>query len=309
MGAVNFGNFKEVINKTAPGNEMKNIGGFDAHWQVPVMMVVKENGQFAYLKDKPIHFAIKHRVIKCKGIHRCFEEQVFLRMEFFIGQADSEIANGDSLIISTFPRENGRVVTQRFKSSFHQEKYLKATFENDLLLEAVKKLEHLNYDYFETGKYLVAGFSHIDEPSLLGSEKCRNYHFEKMVFGHCKDLDQCVAEIYQTGFVQNLLDLTLKNKLKFSRTKDFVPLYPETIEMAEIIMLTSIKQALAGPANSKEIKDNNLTSLLRFIYLDHLNNANRRVNRNREMLMAPRDMDMKRTEDSMVDLWSMFSRN
>ena len=154
--------------------------------------------------------------------------------------------------------------------------------------EAIKRLESLSYDPWETdGSILTAA---ISEPWLpLELHKPRNVRKGlRQVFGICRDLQALTAQLFRHPKIKNLLKATANNSIKFWYARDKGPsatpmkLYPEVIDDAQSIMMIAIRASLAGPPDTEHLDcaswvGRSATDLVDLIYRDLLNAENRRA--------------------------------
>lgn len=258
------------------------------------------NGEVVFEKETPIQLRLCERTWRYKYSGQ--SERMYVtsrwRLEILADPKLTHLRPGHTIVVAQEPYGTNWVQPTKFKiyskksESERLEVVVPELRENQ---DPVFWLErNLKYDPWEKGKHYVAG---IGFPNGF-HEESRNI-ISNFVFGACPDFEKVVEEILQSRAVQQMLGRTRENNINFWYSKADIAnpprLYPVVIEEAVALMGRSIQQALAGPSNlpssrpTEEWVGQPVSELVRRIYCDHLNNENRRVQRDLEHVIPVGD--------------------
>jgi hypothetical protein len=237
-------------------------------------------------------------------IQRSFEcrpvgTEQWLRLEFRVSTEQRLIRSGHFVVQALFPYASGWTQTARFKPAWKHGQYGRPEPPTQSVarpdshnLELLRWVESLTHDPWETGKYLVAGILIPDVPHRFVDRTYQPKSKAADIFGLCEENpSDLVEEILMSDDLRKLLDRTEKDRIRFwypRAPRGCVPaLYGETKDASGLLMLLSIRQALAGPrTGSEDWVGKPVVALVDRIYRAHLNNYNRLEHRKRERVKS-----------------------
>jgi hypothetical protein len=192
-------------------------------------------------------------------------------------------------VIAVYPYSVGWIGRSRFKRSSRKERpAMPAAVQSPGHL--FEHLERLPHDYWETGNYLTAGF---DALSALVEDPANMPRESMLILGICHDAQGRRAALTADARVTDLIERTKHGNIYFGmKGVPAVPLHPEVRDAARHHMDQAIQQALAGPHkdNNRWI-DREVFTKVDHIYRLHLNNHNRRLDREPDRVPFDDDRD------------------
>jgi hypothetical protein len=147
--------------------------------------------------------------------------------------------------------------------------------------------KHCPYDPWERNATLIAGISSSSGP--LMKQEPRNIAGD-LVLGICPNFDALVSEILEAQEIQHLIRVTERGHMRMGhpKVKKTFRLHPELVDECQMLMLLSVRQALAGPRKEPELWIGKpVWRLADQIYHDHLNERNRTLQRAQRREIAP----------------------
>ena len=218
----------------------------------------------------------------------------WFRLEFKAKESHKAIRSGDFLIWAEHPYANGWVNAARFKRPRKESRAARRDT-NELEFangqEFATWFEYLDYDWWETGKYLTAGFSGLSHP-WMPRDELRNYHETLAdVLGVCGEFPDagdgvaffaaCERELLEAEEIRKMMRLCENGTYQFWREGpvDEV-LARKTCEDGNYVLPLAIRQAMAGPATSNaSCRGRRVTYQVEHVFKYHLNNIYRAYQR------------------------------
>ena len=247
------------------------------------------SGEVVFAEEEPIFVTVNLRVLESstgRPLH-------YWRVEAKTENRQHGACPGETLVVTEAPYGNGWFATAAFKRGRKRHRSERTRVAAVTLEEAQQEIEAGASDPWETGNYLTAG---IAVPETL-NKTLRSYGGSaKWVFGICNDAAKLRDEIAGSERARHLLSETLAHRLRIVRPSPSgvpvaVPLNKCVAEEAGEILLLSISQALAGPADvyptlvsarrlaSDAWVGRPVMDLVDRIYRDHLHNLARTYER------------------------------
>ena len=247
--------------------------------------------QFSFLDEVPVQVAwdIKEEKLLDGNVYRWWRYE---------GKVDPKktryVRPGDEFIVVEFPYAIERIHFAPFKigcrKGNHERPSVQRRFESPE--ELLTTVENFDKDYWERSGLLTAGLS-MPEMSFSPDGPKRRYQKKALyVLGICEDFDSTVQELNRTAKAQELLRVTSNRTIRFwpGKISKNLRLYEEVAELGPVLLLVSIRQALAGPHRAGERwRGRPVMDLVDRIYRNHLNTYNRRVRRPHETTLEDED--------------------
>ncbi|MEI7698968.1 MAG: hypothetical protein WCK86_04170 [Planctomycetia bacterium] len=202
------------------------------------------------------------------------------RLEVQVESDEAFIEAGMELVMARLPAACW-AVSAPFKKSV---KHGAAGSSNPLAIpcngieEAIERLEDLDYDYWEKGKYLTAGVSAPPDPM---SDQRRNFSRGDWLLGVCHNVKASCEILISSEQAEKLLAWTKNGQLKHWPPHEVIPdryktLHADVKDDAEWLMYLSIRQSLAGPWDGDaNWMGRPVMDLVEIIYKNHVYNRNR----------------------------------
>jgi hypothetical protein len=162
----------------------------------------------------------------------------------------------DFSLVVTAPNAKGWVHTARFrmpdkKGENERKDPLLDTAIDDA--EVISRIESLNYDFWETGKYWTAAISNPGEPVF---EEVRENTATLVHYGIVEHYNAVFEDLFKHESVQSLLKMTENGTLRFWSFGKYAEInkqiHQETKDAAVSLMELAIRQALAGGGDDLE---------------------------------------------------------
>lgn len=219
------------------------------------------------------------------------------------------IRPGDHLVVAEHPSSSGWWHSARFKSRGGDRRPPQPGTGFESAQEFVEWTESLGVDYWESGKFYVAGFVEPEQRLSLPSPTRRRHAGSKWAVGCCEDPEAVVRELWASEAVRSLLKATGERLI--SVWKPGIPqlepkLTDETASFGPSFMDISLRQALAGPPdNSDTWVGRPVIDWAKVIYRDHLNDHNRkearRLGLHKSMDNAPTANEVARRQHASLE--------
>jgi hypothetical protein len=276
-------------------------------WPMPISLTAMcvgfkpvSNGEFIFEGETPIQLRLCERTWRYK--HPAQSEKMCSarrwRLEIIADPKKTHLCPEHAIVVAQEPYGTNWVQPAKLKMYSKKSESERPEFVVTDLGETEDPVDwlerNLPYDPWEKGNHYVAG---IGFPNGF-QEKSRNI-VSNFVFGACPDFEKVVEAILRSRAVQQMLVRTQENNINFWYSKADIAnpprLYSVVIEEAKTLMGRSIQQALAGPSNlpshrpAEQWTGRPVAELVQRIYCDHLNNENRRVQRDLEHTIPMKD--------------------
>ncbi|MBI4881456.1 MAG: hypothetical protein HY812_17605 [Planctomycetes bacterium] len=292
MGRIRI---RDISRTGAPGEEqsccdmtggMTEVGLRPRVSSVDLMRVAERNGEWIFFG--PVQSQVrndrKHPEVAGRTL-RWWRLEVRVRRARGAEPGLDGARPGEDVVVAEWPWSQEWVHAARLRRANKDGRAIDGAWASLSDAELIRRLDKdLAYDHFETnGDYLTAAISEPDQP--LGLSHPRDEHERTCeVFGLCPGFDACVRALLETPAVADLLSLTAKGTL------DAVPadarqhgvesrLPQEARDEGNSLMLLSIRQALAGPADGDDHASQGrlVTDLVGQIYRGHVWNLAKRI--------------------------------
>jgi len=161
-------------------------------------------------------------------------------------------------------------------------------------------LESLDYDYWETGKYLTAGLSFHGIPF----ENFRNNKHSNLYHGICENMEACCDALRDDEHVKWLSEMANAKRLQFwpsqiQTSECYRSYHPRLMDELNSLLYHAIRQSLAGPMKDDErFLGQPVANLVEWYFKDLLYWKNRRLV---EDDRGRRDVDVNSLQDPMGD--------
>lgn len=248
-----------------------------------------DTGEVVFGSEEPLFVAVQLRSIELLGGRTVSHFRLEAKAS---GKPGGPLA-GEQLAITEAPYGNGWSTTARFRRGLKRGRGERARSDAPDLESALRALEEAATDPWETGNYVTAG---IAPPALRAP--LRSYgRAAQWVFGVCEDAEAWIAVLATCERAKRLLDDTVHQRLRIVRPSTSgapvaVRVHPRASEEAAELLMTSIRQALAGPVDDGSGRavplhaarapaprdpwlDRPVMDLVDRIYRDHLHNRTR----------------------------------
>ena len=200
----------------------------------------------------------------------------WIRFEVYVPSTGSGVKPGHHLFIADHPTSSGvfHSITFRSKAGNRRPTFPEGGFAS--AEHFVNWIEDQTCDYWEKGKYYVAGFSKWGERLVMPNQLRSRHKNAERAFGSCHlSVGELEKWLLDSDAVKKLLRDTRNRRLDISPRgiplKERPQLNEEVIGESYVLMLASIRQALAGPLSDMESMEGRpVTDWVKCLYLDHL---------------------------------------
>lgn len=274
---------KLLRSEPAGVDDAHDIGAQALRTAASAMRAGRDNGSLVYVGEVPVYVATVWRVVE----DRAGVRHGWWRLEIKIEAKNNWIRPKDDFVIAQHPYSTGWLQTAPFKPGSKKGAMERPNFSNRAFAttdDLLERLDQLGHDFWEKGNYLTAA---ISRPSLgfSSADGFRNVQRQAVfVFGNCENFQRVEQDLFNTDCVRLLLKDTEMDTIRFWASKAKLGTKPRLFEEvkaeASMLMIMSIRQALAGPhKDSDQWIGRPVTDKVDQIYRGHLNRRNRVVAR------------------------------
>jgi hypothetical protein len=236
--------------------------------------------QLVFLEELPIQVAwdMKEERLSDGTPHRWW------RYEGKVNPDEVPVRARHHLIVVEHPYAIERIHNAPFKTGSRKSREDRPSLDGhcETAKELLTKIEGFGVDYWERGSMLTAGLSMPSTTFRPDGGKRRHQKGALYVLGVVQDFDDAVDILNSTARAHELIRITKNRTIRFwpGNLIQHLRLYDEVAELGPNLMLTSIRQALAGPhALGGRWRTRPVMDLVDRIYRNHLNTYNRKVRR------------------------------
>jgi hypothetical protein len=253
------------------------IGALPLRAPVPAMRIGHDGCGLIYLDEVPLYVGLVWRVLEDGGGHR----HRWWRLE--AKARDARVSPGTELVVAQHPYASGWTHRAPFKAPSKKgpdERPDLSASTYRALPEVFATLDRLRHDYWEKGNWLTAGISEPDLPFDPAQRVRNSQEGALLVFGLCERAAELEKSLWNDKAVRDLLRATELATIQFWCPKAKIKVAPKLLEEvkgeAVMLMMLSIRQALAGPHRDSETwLGRPITERISQIYRGHLNRRNR----------------------------------
>lgn len=206
------------------------------------------------------------------------------RLEIKVARAQPQVKARDWILVSELPYSSCVVAQAMLKPIYkgaNDNKPLPDPENLEYTENIVQWLDGLRFDYWETDRFLTAGFANLDPPPDFIEQVRTPKKDTGVSIGLCHDYQGILETLLSSDDCANIRDSTLAGKRRWWKSgAPYVELRDEVRVNIEAILDLSVRQAMAGPhspAVGARLLGTPVLKEAGKIFDDHVNRLNRQV--------------------------------